>query len=271
MPELTAQRFIPDPFSRDRNGRLYKTGDLGRWRADGKMEILGRLDRQVKVRGFRVEPGEVEAALRSLKGVVDATVVSRKGRDENLSLHAYVSSNGRPLDSKWLGDELARMLPPFMRPATITTLAELPQTVTGKLDPAALPDPYETESTTPTVSAGKGDIRSSIRQIWQEVLGIEDVGDDADFFALGGHSLLVIKVMSRVRDRLSVELPLTVLFEHPVFSEFVDAVRSGAGDATEEPAPEAADETDLEALLDEIESMSDEEAAALLDRLGDTQ
>lgn len=269
-PELTARRFLADPFSP--GGRMYRSGDLGRWLDDGTLEVLGRVDRQVKIRGYRVEPGEVEAALRSTPGVVEAAVVVRPAADQTLGLFAYVTGD---VDGKKVWDHLAAVLPSFLLPVSVTVVEDLPRTAGGKVDVARLPDP--SPSTAPRPSTERSSAAPHVAQVWREVLGIDAVGPDADFFELGGHSLLAIRLMSRLADRVGVELPLTTLFEHPTLGALTAAVDAALGADPDAPSPAepvtdpidatAAEPEDLEALLEEIESLSDDEAAALLARL----
>jgi amino acid adenylation domain-containing protein len=273
-PELTAARFVADPFADHPAARMYRSGDLGRWLPDGSLEALGRIDRQLKVRGYRVEPGEIEAALRSVSYVADAAVISRPGADGNLVLHAYVTSNAGLPGSRRIHEDLAASLPAFMRPATITVVEAIPRMVSGKLDPDALPEP----AAPPPAPAQPlpDEVALSVSSVWQEVLKVEAVEPASNFFELGGHSLLAIKVMSRIHDRVGVELPLTVLFEHPILEDFIAEVSartagaeghaSGNSSPSREGLP-SQPEPMLEELLDEIERLTDEEAEALLQRL----
>ncbi len=269
-PDLTEQRFGPDPFAP--GGRMYRTGDLGRWLADGTLETLGRVDRQVKIRGFRVEPAEIETTLRGFPDVTEAAVVARPGPDRNLALHAYVVGTADPATVK---ARLVDALPPFLVPSTVTVMESLPYTVGGKLDTSRLPDPLP--GSTPTPPRRGRDLSEEVAEIWLDVLGIDHADPDAGFFELGGHSLLAIRMMSRLAERLGVELALTTLFEHPTLRDLTAAVAATlAGDA-DPPSPatpigRSVDDStfagnDLEALLDEIESLSDDEAAALLAQL----
>ena len=261
-PELTAQRFLEDPFCGQ--GRMYRTGDRGRWLPDGVLEVLGRIDRQVKVRGFRVEPEEIEIALRALDDVDDAVVVPRPSADGSTALHAYYVGSANPAT---VHDALRRRLPPFLVPATVTPIEALPRTVTGKLDTQRLPDPSSAARTEPSPSTT--DIAEHVARVWSEVLGVDAAEPDADFFALGGHSLLAIRLMSRIHERLHCEIPLTALFEHPTLAEFTAAVEDHIGTPPSEqppPTPQgpSADPDDVAALLAEIEQLTDEEAEALL-------
>jgi amino acid adenylation domain-containing protein/non-ribosomal peptide synthase protein (TIGR01720 family) len=216
-PALTAERFVPDPFGRA-GGRLYRTGDRARWRPDGRLEFLGRADDQVKVRGFRVEPGEVEAAL-SAHPAVSGVAVAVTGEREGTRLAAWLvptdAAAGIPPATQ-LRDFLAGRLPEFMIPAVFTGLAALPLTANGKLDRAALPAPDTARpATSVPYVAPRGEREELLAGIWAQVLGLDQVGAEDNFFALGGHSLLATRVISRARPVLGAELTLSAVFDHP--------------------------------------------------------
>ncbi|MCZ7436790.1 amino acid adenylation domain-containing protein [Micromonospora sp. WMMC241] len=206
-PAMTAERFLPDPFGAP-GGRVYRTGDLVRWAGDGVLEFVGRADGQVKVRGFRVEPGEVETAARRHPAVRDAVVLARPDHTGVLNLVAYVAGDPAELGDlrAWLGREL----PAYLVPAAVVVLDELPLTGNGKVDRAALPEP--------TYAAGTGRrepataLERQLVDIFREVLGVTDAGMDDDFFALGGHSLLAIKVVGAVAARTGREITFRDLF-----------------------------------------------------------
>ncbi|WP_370963939.1 non-ribosomal peptide synthase/polyketide synthase [Amycolatopsis sp. cg9] len=201
-PGLTADRFTADPFGAP-GTRLYRTGDRARWTTDGHLEHLGRLDDQVKVRGFRIEPGEVEAALREQPGIADAAVDARGGR-----LVAYVVG-----DPGGLRTALGRTLPAHLVPAAFVALDRLPLTRHGKLDRRALPDPELTAAT--GYVAPRTEREQLVADVWAEVLGVERVGVDDDFFDLGGDSLRGIRVVARLRDALGTEVPARLIFSAP--------------------------------------------------------
>jgi amino acid adenylation domain-containing protein len=233
-PVLTAERFVPNPFG---DGRLYRTGDMVRWLADGSLEFLGRADRQVKIRGYRVEPGEVEAALVSRPGVRDAAVVSRPGRAGRPELVAYVvpDAAGAIEDGALVGrlrEDLRRTLPEFMVPSAVVLLEALPLTPNGKLDRRALPDPVPAASgpDAPTTAT-----EAALAAIFCEVLGLERVGARQSFFDLGGNSLVATQLVARVRGRLGRDLPLRRVFETPDvagLARALDAVGPPAGRPT---------------------------------------
>jgi amino acid adenylation domain-containing protein len=221
-PELTAERFLPDPFGGVPGARLYRTGDLGRYRPDGALEFLGRIDHQVKIRGFRVEPGEVEATLGRHPAVRECVVVARTTDAGSHHLVAYIGlqSRSEPPGAGELRSFLKGSLPEYMIPTTFVALARLPLTPTGKVDRNALPPP---ESSRPEVTAAfalpRTPLEHTLALMWAEILGLERVGIDDNFFELGGHSLLATQVASRVRETLRVELPLRQLFEAPTVAE----------------------------------------------------
>jgi amino acid adenylation domain-containing protein len=220
-PDLTARAFLPDPFSGEAGARLYRTGDLVRFRSDGQLEFLGRADRQVKVRGFRIEPGEVEAQLAEHPGVREAAVVPYEATPRDLRLAAYVVAAGpAALSAHEARAFLRTRLPEHMVPSAFHFLAALPLSPSGKIDRRALPPPGA-EGLEPATGAGAGHgaaaprtpVAALLAGIWGEVLGRAEVGAGDDFFDLGGHSLLVGQVLTRVRAACGVELPVRAAFE----------------------------------------------------------
>ena len=219
-PGLTAERFIADPLG-EPGSRLYRTGDRVRWGAEGALEYLGRLDQQVKLRGFRVEPQEIEARLLAQPGVAHAAVVIRDTVAGPQLIGYYTCVENHALDSQSLSAALARELPEYMVPAQLMQLAAMPLSPSGKLDPRALPSPHwcVREHVEPVTA-----LQQQIAAIWREVLGQARIGLRDDFFALGGHSLLATQIVSRVRQACDVELALRTLFEASELGAFVDAV-----------------------------------------------
>ena len=211
-PGLTAERFVASPFG---EGRLYRTGDRCRWLADGTVEFLGRMDQQVKVRGFRVELGEIEAALRQDAGVAECAVVAREDVRGDRRLVAYVVGEAR---AEALREQLRRSLPEYMVPAAFVVLDRLPLTPNGKLDRKALPAP-DLASAEERYVAPRTPVEEVLAGIWAEVLRLERVGVEESFFELGGHSLLATRVVSRIRAVFAAELPLRALFEGPTVAE----------------------------------------------------
>ncbi|HJX28273.1 MAG TPA: amino acid adenylation domain-containing protein, partial [Thermoanaerobaculia bacterium] len=214
-PELTAERFVPDPFSQAAGERLYRSGDLARRRPDGSLEYLGRIDHQVKIRGFRIELGEIEAVLASLPGAHQAAVVVREDMPGSPRLVAYVAGDAT---ADALRRSLQERLPEFMVPAAFTMLEALPLTPNGKVDRKALPAP-EGQRLEERYLAPRTPVEEVLAGIWAEILGLERVGATDQFFELGGHSLLATRVTSRLRSAFGVEIPLRDLFEAPVLAD----------------------------------------------------
>ncbi|HEX9942962.1 MAG TPA: amino acid adenylation domain-containing protein, partial [Thermoanaerobaculia bacterium] len=212
-PDLTAEKFVPDPFGCEPGGRLYRTGDLVRWLPGGDLEFLGRIDNQVKVRGFRIEPGEVEAALRRHPRVREAVVVARENRMGGMALVGYVLCDAPPPVAEELRSFLRQRLPEAMVPAVFVTVESFPLTSSGKVDRRALPAPQWEADSVDEAQAPRTPVEEVLAGIWAEVLGLERVGIRESFFELGGHSLLATQLTSRVRDSFGVELPLRRLFE----------------------------------------------------------
>ncbi|HKH47032.1 MAG TPA: amino acid adenylation domain-containing protein [Thermoanaerobaculia bacterium] len=223
-PDLTAERFVPDPFSVEPGARAYRTGDLARYRPDGTLDFLGRIDQQVKVRGFRVEPGEVAAVLELHPAVSEAFVAAREVRPGDRRLVAYVvPAPGGVVSRAALRSHVGVRLPEYMVPSEIVEMPALPRTANGKIDRARLPVPDLGER--PEEGEGpRTPIEALLAGIWCEVLGLESVGRNEDFFALGGHSLLATQVVSRIRGGLGVDLPLRTLFEAPTVAGLARAV-----------------------------------------------
>jgi amino acid adenylation domain-containing protein len=223
---MTAERFVPDPFSADPGARLYRTGDRARWRTDGAIEYLGRLDFQVKVRGFRIELGEIEATLRQAPGVTDCAVIARAEAGEQ-RLVAYIVGEA---EAEALRAHVRRSLPEYMVPSAFVFMDALPLTPNGKLDRKALPAP-EYAADADRYVAPRTPTEEVLAGIWAEVLRLERVGAMDDFFDLGGHSLLATRLASRVRSELRVELPIRAVFEHSTLGALaaeVDRLRRGA-------------------------------------------
>jgi acyl carrier protein len=233
-PDLTAERFVPDPFSGQSGARLYRSGDRVRHRAGGEISFLGRLDHQVKIRGHRIELGEVEAALRKDPQVREAVVVEREERRGDKRLVAYlVATQQTGLSLSALQKELREQLPDYMVPSGWVVLEEMPLTPSGKVDRAALPEPGRMRlDTSQSFIAPPTNIEEAHAAIWREVLNLEYVGMDDNFFWLGGHSLLATKIISRIRESFQVELPVRTLFESPTLTELAreieTAMRTGS-------------------------------------------
>jgi amino acid adenylation domain-containing protein len=231
-PELTAERFVPNPFG-EPGSRMYCTGDLGCWRRDGVVEYLGRNDFQVKIRGFRIEPEEIEAVLRSRESVAQAVVVARETSEGQKQLVGYVVARaGEQIDAAALRRNVAEKLPDYMVPAAIMVLAELPLSPSGKLDRKALPAP-EFSSVAKSTRAPRTPEEEILAGLFAEVLHLERVGIDDNFFEVGGHSLLAMRLISRLRTTLGVELGIRTLFEEPTIAGL--ALRLSGAHSTKRP------------------------------------
>jgi amino acid adenylation domain-containing protein len=225
-PELTAEKFIPDPFSAMPGARMYKTGDLARYRPDGNIEFLGRVDHQVKIRGFRIELGEIEAVLGQHPAVREAVVLAREDAPGEKRLVAYVVADST-------ADELRRFLkdklPEYMVPAVVVLLEALPVTPNGKVDRRALPAPDRSRpELEKAFVAPRDDLELQLAHIWEEVLGVRPVGVTDNFFELGGHSLLAVRLFALIEKRLGKKLPLTAVFQGATVEHLAGVLRQQA-------------------------------------------
>jgi amino acid adenylation domain-containing protein len=234
-PELTADRFVPDPFRDLPGARMYRTGDLGRYRADGAIQCLGRVDHQVKIRGFRIELGEIEAALAKEPDVAQAVVVAREDGAGMQRLVAYViAPPGTGLDTAALRAHLAKQLPEYMIPSIFLAMDAFPLTPNGKVDRKALPAPDGQRMVLSSTYVAPGtESERAIAAVWQDVLKLDKVGLNDNFFDLGGHSLLVVQMQSRLRKLLNRNVMLVDLFQHPTIGSFAEFL---AGDNEGETA-----------------------------------
>ncbi len=237
-PGLTAERFIPHPFSRVPGARLYRTGDRAKYRADGEIDYLGRLDDQVKLRGYRIELGEIESALAAHPGVREAAVIAGRDGSGEASLSAFfVPHPGAAPDIPQLRAYLRTQLPEYMIPAAILRLEALPITANGKLDRKALAQ-IERAPEERRFVAPRTPVEQALAEIWQDVLGVEAVSTGDDFFDLGGHSLAVVKIVSRVNALLDIELRVRKFYEHPTVAALAEHVLRcvlGDEDGSDEP------------------------------------
>ncbi|MBD2360527.1 amino acid adenylation domain-containing protein [Anabaena minutissima FACHB-250] len=258
-PELTAEKFISNPFEEAKSSRLYKTGDLARYLPNGDIEYLGRIDHQVKIRGFRVELGEIEAVLSQHPGIQNSVVVAHEDESGNQRLIGYVVPNSKseiPKSSD-LRDFLKQKLPDYMVPAVLVMLKTLPLTSNGKVDRKALPAP---EQVRPELAANyvapRTEVEQVVAEIWAEVLKLEKVGIYDNFFDLGGHSLLLTQVTSRLYQTFGVELSLRQLFATPTIADLAVIIA--------QKQVEQADSELLEQMLAELEQMPEDEISSVI-------
>jgi acyl carrier protein len=228
-PELTAERFVRDPFAKDdAEARMYKTGDLARLRADGDVEFLGRNDHQVKIRGYRIELGEIEVALRAHPALRDAAVMAREDRAGDKRLVAYLVCETPPTVQELKSFLTQAGLPEYMLPQAFLPLPKLPTTPNGKLDRRALPAPDAGSA----LSVGKyvapaDDLEGSIAEGWRTVLGLARVGTEDNFFDLGGHSLLVVRLSEELSQRTGKPIAIPDLFRFPTVRSLASYLRAG--------------------------------------------
>ncbi|TCP59426.1 amino acid adenylation domain-containing protein [Tumebacillus sp. BK434] len=218
-PDLTAEKFVEDPFSKQPHARMYRTGDLVRALPDGRLDYLGRLDHQVKVRGFRIELGEIEAALLQHPAVRETVVMVREDAAEEKRIVAYLVTKAGELTTAELRDWTGRTLPGYMIPSAFVRLEAMPLTANGKVDRKALPAPDGARHDGTPYLAPQTDTEQKLSAIWSDVLGAERVGLLDNFFEIGGHSLKATQIASRIAQELCVEIPLRDLFEHPTVSQ----------------------------------------------------
>ena len=245
-PELTAERFVANPFRLDATERMYRTGDVARYRPDGNIEFLGRLDHQIKLRGFRIELPEIEMTLREQPNVRDVAVLCREDQPGDRRLVAYVVLHAdqgaqNPGAIADLRGRLQQRLPDYMVPSAIVLMDELPRTASGKVDRAALPAPDTSRpAAQSTYVAPRTPVEHAIARTWSELVGVADIGVHDHFFAdLGGHSLLATQACSRLREVFQIDIPLRTFFESPTVAALARTVE--------------------DVLLATIEQMSDDE------------
>jgi amino acid adenylation domain-containing protein len=262
-PELTAERFISDPFSTNAQARMYKTGDLGRWRADGTIEYLGRNDDQVKIRGFRIELGEIEAQLARYAPVKEVVVVAREDIPGEKRLVAYITRRDESdLSLEELREHLMAVLPEYMVPSAFVMIERFPLTPNGKLDRRALPVPALGAYVSRQYEAPQGEVEQTLAGIWQELLHVERVGRQDNFFKLGGHSLVATQVIVRIRSALSIEMPIKALFEFPTIEKLSAYLRRERAIYSIATGAE-----DIEELLERVASMPESEVKELVREL----
>jgi len=242
-PGLTASRFVPDPFGGRPGARLYRTGDVGRWRGSGRIELAGRADRQIKIRGYRIESGEVEVALRSHDDITQAVVSIRGGGDDVRLIGYIVTASGDTHPPQGLREYLRDVLPDYMVPAAFVVLSALPLTANGKIDAKALPEPDWGTALSQVPTAPRTPTEARLAAIVAELLTLPGpVGVSDNFFALGGHSLTATRLMARIRAVYGVDLPIRTLFSDPTVAGLAAALTAaGSGGSGPPPARQAGD------------------------------
>ncbi len=264
--QLTEERFVRDPFSADAQARMYRTGDVGRWRADGTIEYLGRNDDQVKIRGYRIELGEVERQLARHAAVKEAAVIAREDVPGEKRLAAYVTLRaGEAPSVEELRAHLKSSLPDYMVPSAFVTLERLPLTPSGKLDRRSLPPPQSQAYASERYEAPQGEVEQTLAHIWQDLLQIERVGRQDDFFELGGHSLLATQVIARLLSAFSVDVPMRYVFTYPCLDQLAEQVQQLRRAQLHERL--AGGGKELEELLARVSSMSEDSAEELVAQL----
>jgi len=255
----TADRFIPDAYSGIAGARLYKTGDIARYLPEGEIEFVGRVDEQVKLRGYRIEPGEIEAVLAAHAEVRECAVIVREDVPGDRRLVAYVVSDSQSRATAGdVRNVLAKKLPEYMIPSAFVLMEKLPLTPNGKVDRNALPAPEHIESDVEkTFVKPQTPLEEQLAHIWSEILGVEQVGIYDNFFALGGHSLNLTQLASRIRETFKVEIPLQTLFELPTISEMTTAITA---EQFRQETPE-----DITRMLEEMQQLSEDEIQILLE------
>ncbi|HEY0728959.1 MAG TPA: non-ribosomal peptide synthetase, partial [Pyrinomonadaceae bacterium] len=259
-PELTAEKFVPHPYSTEPGARLYRTGDLVRYLSDGNIEFLKRVDQQVKLRGFRIELGEIEAALQEHQAVRESIVMVREEIPGDKQIVAYVVKDPEfQSTTEELRNWLRTRLPAYMMPSSFVVLDELPLNANGKVDRRALPAPDAAQHAgEETFIAPRTPEEKTIAEIWAEVLDGRPISVGANFFELGGHSLLATRVISRIREKCGVELPLRLLFDSPTVAALASQLAAAQPSQTEASR--------IAEMLDALASLSDEETKTLLNQ-----
>ncbi|HMQ67796.1 MAG TPA: non-ribosomal peptide synthase/polyketide synthase, partial [Ignavibacteria bacterium] len=230
LPELTEEKFVKNVFSKDENARMYRTGDLARWLSDGNIEYLGRSDDQIKIRGYRVELGEIESVLEKSELVTGAVVLAKEDKAGNKRLIGYIVSNGKNEFKKETIDSYLRArLPEYMVPGIWVKLESIPLNANGKVDRKALPDPDLSELLSQEYAAPRNETEEKLETIWKELLGVDRAGIHDNFFELGGHSLLVIRLISAIRKSLDIEITVNSVFENPNIKSLAGHIQKQSG------------------------------------------
>jgi acyl carrier protein len=225
-PELTAEKFIANPFDRNGPSRLYKTGDWARYQPDGTVECLGRIDHQVKIRGFRIELGEVETALRQHPAVANALVTARENASGHKQLVSYLATRNGPPDVRELREFVRSKLPAYMVPTHFVIMKEFPLTPNGKIDARRLPAPEETTAVSRNFVAPRNEHEQALVEVWKEVLTLGQISVEDDFFELGADSLSATRAFARINRRFGTDLPLRAIFENPTVAALAGVVKN---------------------------------------------
>jgi non-ribosomal peptide synthetase component F len=256
--DLTSQKFISNPFGDNPAARLYKTGDIVRYHDDGNLEFLGRADNQIKIRGFRVELEEIERAIRSHEAVENCVVIATGGDDKRLVAYLITADGSRePIND--LRNVLKTKLPSYMVPATFEVIDEFPLTSSGKINRRALPEPeFNRAMADATVDLPGTPLEEMLLEAWREVLKVDQIGVNENFFDLGGHSLLAARLVSNIRAIFDVELNMVDIFEAPTISSLAEMLYPRVA-RTES-------DSELAKLIEELAGLSEEEAQMRLER-----
>jgi non-ribosomal peptide synthetase component F len=256
--DLTSQKFISNPCSDNPAGRLYKTGDIVRYHDDGHLEFLGRADNQIKIRGFRVELEEIERAIRSHEAVENCVVIATGGDDKRLVAYLITTDGSREAISD-LRNVLKTKLPSYMVPATFEVIDEFPLTSSGKINRRALPEPqFNRAISDATVDLPGTPLEEMLLEAWREVLKVDQIGVNENFFDLGGHSLLAARLVSNIRAIFDVELNMVDIFEAPTISSLAEMLYPRVA--------QTESDSDLAKLIEELAGLSEEEAQMRLER-----
>ena len=273
QPELTAERFVANPIAPERSARLYRTGDLGRWRNDGEIEYLGREDSEVKVRGMRIDLGEIETVLASHEAIQEAAVeLSGEAGEQRLVAYLVAGGDEIGLSARELRRHLRAKLPEHMAPANYVLINQMPLLPSGKVNRKALPEAGGVPLSEQGLMAARTDVEQKLAEIWTELLKTKEVGVDQNFFELGGHSLLVLQVMARIRRMFEVELAVRTMFEEPTITGLAREVEKAQASGVKasipalerRPRPSGIDATSREALLAHLDTLSADDVQSLL-------
>jgi acyl-coenzyme A synthetase/AMP-(fatty) acid ligase/acyl carrier protein len=239
-PDLTAEKFVPDPFDRTGGRRLYRTGDIGRYRNDGSLEFRGREDEQVKIRGYRIELGEIESVIGEIEGIEECVVAVFQDSTDHKKIVGYVvSNNGAVTTGESIRSYLKGKLPDYMIPQTIQQIERIPRLPNGKVNRHALAKPVVTREHFDTSFVPPSNkIEAAVAGIWAEALEIDRIGINDNFFDLGGHSFMIIKVHDQIQKQLNIAAPLVRLFEYPTVSSFAGFIASQNAEAVKEKSYE---------------------------------